>query len=67
VSAVFAAMNKEAKIEFIEMPEYLQAKYQYFTEAETAKLRAAGYERPFTSLEDGVREYVAEYLSKREA
>jgi ADP-L-glycero-D-manno-heptose 6-epimerase len=64
--AVFAAMGREPKIEFIEMPKELQGKYQYFTEAKTEKLRAAGYERPFTSLEDGVREYVKGYLEKRD-
>src|SRR6201996_2163903 len=65
VTAVFTAMGKEPKIEFIEMPKELQGKYQYFTEATTEKLRAAGYERPFTSLEDGVRDYVQGYLEKR--
>jgi len=63
--AVFSAMGKEAKIEFIEMPKELQGKYQYFTEAKTEKLREAGYEKPFTSLEDGVREYV-QWLEKRD-
>ena len=63
--AVFAAMGRETKIEFIEMPKDLQGKYQYFTEAKTEKLRAAGYEHPFTSLEDGVRDYVHGYLEKR--
>jgi ADP-L-glycero-D-manno-heptose 6-epimerase len=65
--AVFAAVGKEPRIEFIEMPEHLKGKYQYFTEASTKKLRAAGYERSFTSLEDGVREYVQGYLVKRDA
>ena len=65
--AVFRAMGREPKIEFIEMPKELQGKYQYFTEAKTEKLRAAGYERAFTSLEDGVREYVESYLAKRDA
>ena len=66
--AVFATMGREPKIEFIEMPKELQGKYQYFTEAKTEKLRAAGhYTRPFTSLEDGVRDYVQGYLEKRDA
>jgi ADP-L-glycero-D-manno-heptose 6-epimerase len=60
-SAVFASMGVEKKIEFIEMPKELQGKYQYFTKADPTKLRAAGYVAPFTTLEDGVREYV-EYL-----
>ncbi len=65
--AVFAAMGREPKIEFIEMPKELQGKYQYFTEAKTEKLRAAGYTRQFTSLEDGVREYVQAYLENQPA
>ncbi len=64
--AVFAAMGRTPKIEFIEMPTELQSKYQYFTEAKTEKLRGAGYTRPFTSLEDGVRDYVKSYLEKRD-
>jgi ADP-L-glycero-D-manno-heptose 6-epimerase len=64
--AVFAAMDVPEKIEFIEMPQTLQGKYQYFTQARTEKLRAAGYRAPFTSLEDGVREYVQGYLAKRD-
>ncbi len=58
VSAVFEAMGVEKRIEFIEMPEELKGKYQYFTKADPTKLRAAGYRGEFTSLEDGVREYV---------
>ena len=59
--AVFAAMTINPRIEFIDMPEVLRGKYQYFTEADTRKLRAAGYAWPFTRLEDAVREYVQEY------
>jgi ADP-L-glycero-D-manno-heptose 6-epimerase len=65
--AVFGAMDVPEKIEFIDMPKELQGKYQYFTQAKTEKLRAAGYAKPFTSLEDGVREYVEGYLAKRDA
>jgi len=65
VSAVFDAMGKEKKIEFIEMPEVLRGKYQYYTQADPRKLRAAGYRGAFTTLEDGVREYV-EWLSSKE-
>ena len=67
VTAVFAALGKEPRIEFIEMPVELQGKYQYFTKSEVGKLRLAGYANPFTSLEDGVREYVESYLLKRDA
>lgn len=63
-NGLFAAMGKKPDIEFIDMPESLRDKYQYFTQAETAKLRAAGYTRPFTSLEEGIRDYVTSYLSR---
>ena len=66
VTAVFNAMGLPPKIEFIEMPQQLQGKYQYFTEARDAKLRAAGYTKPFTSLEDGVREYITGYYLPRQ-
>ena len=46
------------------MPEVIRPNYQYFTEASMERLRQAGYTRPFTSLADGVREYVEHYLSK---
>jgi len=62
--AVFAAMGKPADIEYIEMPEAIRDKYQYLTQAEMDKLRAAGYQAPFTSLEDAVRDYVTQYLDQ---
>ncbi|HEX2612722.1 MAG TPA: ADP-glyceromanno-heptose 6-epimerase [Fibrobacteria bacterium] len=63
--AVFAAMGREPRIDFIEMPEVLRGKYQYYTKADIAKIRAAGYKKPIRSLEQGVAEYVA-YLDKDE-
>jgi ADP-L-glycero-D-manno-heptose 6-epimerase len=66
VIAVFLALNARPEIEFIEMPEKLRGKYQYFTQAPVDKLRQAGYTLPFTSLEDAVRDYVGTYLSKGE-
>lgn len=57
-SATFAAMDREPKIRYIEMPGALIEKYQYFTEADMTKLRAAGYATPPTNLEDGARFYV---------
>jgi ADP-L-glycero-D-manno-heptose 6-epimerase len=56
--ATFAAMGKEPSIEFIDTPAGIRDKYQYFTQATMDKLRAAGWERPFRSLEQGVAEYV---------
>jgi ADP-L-glycero-D-manno-heptose 6-epimerase len=64
VRAVFAAMNKKAKIEYIEMPESIRSQYQYFTQADITKLRKAGYKKETTALEDAVRDYVQNYLEK---
>ena len=62
--SIFAALGLPEHIEYIEMPESLRSKYQYFTEASMDKLREAGYTKPFYSLEDGAREYVQNYLEK---
>jgi ADP-L-glycero-D-manno-heptose 6-epimerase len=59
---VMASMSKTPHITYIDMPEDLRGKYQYFTEANMAKLRKAGYTAPMTSLEDGVKDYVQNYL-----
>ena len=64
VKAVFAAMHLPPKITYIDMPETLRGKYQYRTEADVTKLREAGFEKPFASLEDGVADYVKNYLMK---
>ena len=56
--AVFAAMGREPKIEYIPMPEHIRDHYQYFTEACIDKLRNAGWKIPTTSLEAGVLKYV---------
>jgi ADP-L-glycero-D-manno-heptose 6-epimerase len=60
--AVFAALKRKPKIEFIEMPEAIRDKYQYFTQANLGRLRATGYTAPVTSLEDAVGDYVRNYL-----
>jgi ADP-L-glycero-D-manno-heptose 6-epimerase len=66
-TAVFAAMNLPVNIEFIDMPEALRGKYQYFTEAKMDKLRAAGYTKKFTSLEDAIKDYICNYYLKLES
>jgi len=63
-NATFTALGHEPQINYIDMPVELQDKYQYFTEAKMEKLRAAGYDKPFTSLEEGVKDYVQGYLNK---
>lgn len=61
--AIFIAMNLEPAIDFVEMPEEIRDKYQYFTEANMDKLHSAGYVKKFTELEDGIKEYVQKYLN----
>ena len=63
---VMTSMGREPHITYIDMPEDLQGKYQYFTQAEMVKLRQAGYKKPFTSLEEGVKDYVQNYLLKED-
>jgi ADP-L-glycero-D-manno-heptose 6-epimerase len=63
-NATFKALNIEPNIEFIETPIDIRDKYQYFTEANMNKLISAGYSKKFTSLEDGVNDYVSNYLLK---
>ncbi len=63
VKATFAGLGREPQITFIDMPEDIRDKYQYFTEANMSKLKAAGYTESFYSLEDGVGEYVRSYLA----
>ncbi|MCP5063118.1 MAG: ADP-glyceromanno-heptose 6-epimerase, partial [Ignavibacteriae bacterium] len=64
VTALFNAMDLPVNIEFIEMPETLKGKYQYFTEANIDKLRNSGYKKSISSIEDGVKDYVQNYLMK---
>ena len=64
VNYTFSAMGIPPRIEFMDTPEDIRDKYQYFTEAKMDKLRSAGYEKPFTSLKDGVTDYVQNHLLK---
>ena len=63
-TAAFAALNLKPEIEFIDTPDDIRDKYQYFTEADMSKLRSIGYTKEFTSLESGVEDYVKKYLSE---
>lgn len=60
--AVFSAMGQPVDIEYIDMPESIRNTYQYLTCAETAKIRAAGYNAPVTSVEEAVSDYIRNYL-----
>lgn len=61
-TATFKALDKPVNIEFIDTPLDIRDKYQYFTEADMSKLLNAGYKKPFTQLEEGVQDYVRNYL-----
>ena len=63
---VMTSMTREPNITYIDMPQDLQGKYQYFTQAEMQKLRQAGYKKPFTTLEEGVKDYVQNYLMQED-
>jgi len=60
--AIFAALAREPRIDFVDMPEVLRGKYQYYTKADISKLRATGYARPMTPLNEAVRDYVQNYM-----
>lgn len=62
--AIFAALDRAPKIEFVEMPETLREKYQYFTQADVSKLRGSGYATAARPLEEAVGDYVRNYLAK---
>jgi len=62
INALFTAMDIPKKIVYIDLPEHLADKYQYFTEANLTKIKKAGYKKTITSLEDGVTDYVKNYL-----
>ena len=64
VKATFTGLDLQPNIVYIDMPEDIRDKYQYFTEANMNKLEAAGYTKPLYSLEEGVDDYVRNYLNK---
>lgn len=64
-TSTFAALGKEAVIDFIDTPTDIRDKYQYFTEANMQKVRNYGYRKEFTSLEAGVQDYVKNYLNTK--
>jgi ADP-L-glycero-D-manno-heptose 6-epimerase len=62
--AIFKTLDIPENVEFIDTPADIRDKYQYFTEADMSKIRSAGYDKPFYSLEDGIKEYISKYLIK---
>jgi ADP-L-glycero-D-manno-heptose 6-epimerase len=63
VGAAFRAAGREPRIDYVPMPEALRARYQYFTQAETGRLRASGYDAPFTAIADSVGRYLRDHLA----
>ena len=61
-NSIFTALNMRPEIEWTDIPTDILDKYQYFTEAKMQKLRSIGYSKPFTTLEEGVQDYVLNYL-----
>jgi ADP-L-glycero-D-manno-heptose 6-epimerase len=59
----FLAMGLEPKIDFVDTPVDIRETYQYFTEATMSKVRGTGFIEPFWSLEDGIKDYVQQYLN----
>jgi ADP-L-glycero-D-manno-heptose 6-epimerase len=66
IEAMFAAMKRAPRIEYVDMPEAIRGQYQYFTQANIGRLRAAGYNAGFTSLEDAVGRYVPQFLDRQD-
>ncbi|MDI6713755.1 MAG: ADP-glyceromanno-heptose 6-epimerase [Thermodesulfovibrio sp.] len=62
--AVFSALRTNPNIEYVDMPEEIRGKYQYFTKAEMEKIRKSGYTKPILSLEEAVKDYILNYLEK---
>ncbi|HEX5654875.1 MAG TPA: ADP-glyceromanno-heptose 6-epimerase [Chitinophagaceae bacterium] len=65
VKAIFTSLDLPAQIEYMDTPTDIRDKYQYYTEADMSKLRQAGYDQSFSSLEEGVSDYVKNYLVKK--
>ncbi len=64
MGALFRAHGRAPELVYVDTPEEIRARYQYFTEARMDRLRAAGYDRPFADVETGVADYVARYLAQ---
>jgi len=66
VKAVFHALGKPARIEYIDMPPMLRGKYQYHTQADMSWRKSQKHAAPFRSLEEGVRDYVTQHLQQED-
>jgi ADP-L-glycero-D-manno-heptose 6-epimerase len=66
LTAIFTNMELPVRINYVDMPESIRHQYQYFTEAPMGKLRLSGYAEEFSSIEDGIRDYILNHLMKRD-
>jgi ADP-L-glycero-D-manno-heptose 6-epimerase len=66
VTSVFNALDKPVNIEFIDMPEEIKNKYQYFTQADTTKMKLTGYDKKIMNVQEGVKDYIKNYLLKNQ-
>jgi ADP-L-glycero-D-manno-heptose 6-epimerase len=64
--ALYSAVGQELAVDWVDTPEEIRDRYQYYTQADMARLRAAGYDRPFRSVEEGVADYVERHLSRED-
>ena len=64
MNSMFAALKQAPRIEYMPMPDVLSGRYQYLTQATMERLRMAGYDAPFTPLEQAVEDYVTRYLDR---
>jgi ADP-L-glycero-D-manno-heptose 6-epimerase len=67
ITSLFRALGRDPAIEYVDMPDSIRGQYQYFTEAKVDNLRRAGYNAGFTSIEDGVKRYVTQFLNTADA
>ncbi len=63
MGALYGAVGRKLEVEWVDTPQAIRDRYQYFTQAEMGRLRAAGYQRPFRSVEEGVADYVGRHLA----
>jgi ADP-L-glycero-D-manno-heptose 6-epimerase len=66
IEAMFVSLKRPPQIEYVDMPQSIRGQYQYFTQSEVGRLRAAGYNAGFTPLEEAVARYVTQYLDRED-
>jgi ADP-L-glycero-D-manno-heptose 6-epimerase len=64
MEALYSSVGSELSVDWVDTPAATRGSYQYFTQAQMGRLRAVGYDRPFTEIEEGVADYVERYLAR---